>query len=127
MGGQLSQWATAISDLEFLERKNQEPPWYKSFSSSVQAEAVEIFAAKRKAQAMRDELKQYVQFSYGQSAWNEFVSIEAKVRKQRQEHEYRKQEIKESIISAALLVLSMSGIAALLLTFAFLYYSYKMQ
>jgi hypothetical protein len=124
MGGQLSQWASAISDLEFLERRVQNPPWYKAFSSSVQAEAIEIFAAKHKAQAMRDELKQYVQFSHGQSAWNELLAIEAKIRVQRQEHEYRKQEIKDNIISGVLLFLSLTSITAMLTLFAWIYVSY---
>ena len=124
MGGQLSQWATAISDLDFIERRVQEPPWYKAFSSSIQAEAVEIFAAKHKAQAMRDELKQYIQFSHGQSAWNELLAIEAKIRVQRQEHEYRKQEIKENIISGLLLLLSLTSITAMLTLFAWVYFSY---
>jgi hypothetical protein len=124
MGGQLSQWASAISDLEFLERRVQNPPWYKAFSSSVQAEAIEIFAAKHKAQAMRDELKQYVQFSHGQSAWNELLAIEAKIRVQRQEHEYRRQEIKDNIISGVLLFLSLTSITAMLTLFAWIYVSY---
>jgi len=124
MGGQLSQWASAISDLEFLERRVQNPPWYKAFSSSVQAEAIEIFAAKHKAQAMRDELKQYVQFSHGQSAWNELLAIEAKIRVQRQEHEYRKQEIKDNIISGVLLFLSLTSITAMLTLFIMVYVSY---
>lgn len=124
MGSQLSQWASAISDLEFLERRVQNPPWYKAFSSSVQAEAIEIFAAKHKAQAMRDELKQYVQFSHGQSAWNELLAIEAKIRVQRQEHEYRKQEIKDNIISGVLLFLSLTSITAMLTLFIMVYVSY---
>lgn len=124
MGSQLSQWASAISDLEFLERRVQNPPWYKAFSSSVQAEAIEIFAAKHKAQAMRDELKQYVQFSHGQSAWNELLAIEAKIRVQRQEHEYRRQEIKDNIISGVLLFLSLTSITAMLTLFIMVYVSY---
>ena len=63
MGGQLATWAGAISDIEFLERKNAEPPWYKTFSSSVQAEAIQIFAAKRQLEAQRNELRTFVQYS----------------------------------------------------------------
>lgn len=125
MGGQLSQWATAISDLDFIERRVQEPPWYKAFSSNIQAEAIEIFAAKHKAQAMRDELKQYIQFSHGQSAWNELLAIEANIRKQRQQHEYRRQEIKEAIISGILLFLALTSITAMLTLFAWVYISYQ--
>lgn len=98
MGSQLSQWAGALSDLDFLENKAKNPPWYKSFGGSAQQEAIEIFAAKRKAQAMRDELKLYIQYSYGPSAWDELVRIEAQVRKERAIHDHRKAEIKDKII-----------------------------
>lgn len=30
MGGQLSQWAGAIADLDFADRQVQKPPWYKA-------------------------------------------------------------------------------------------------
>ena len=30
MGGQLTQWAGAISDLDFADRQNAKPPWYKT-------------------------------------------------------------------------------------------------
>jgi hypothetical protein len=97
MTGQLVSWSSAVSDLEFLERRSKEPPWYKTLSGSVQAEAVEIFAAKKKIEQQRNELKQFISFSMGQSAWEEFLAIEAKVRKQKQQHDHRKAEIKEKI------------------------------
>lgn len=98
MTGQLVSWSSAVSDLEFLERRSKEPPWYKTLSGSVQAEAVEIFAAKKKIEQQRNELKQFISFSMGQSAWEEFLAIEAKVRKQKQQHDHRKAEIKEKIM-----------------------------
>jgi hypothetical protein len=54
------------------------------------------------------------------------LSIEAKIRVQRQQHEYRRQEIKENIISGILLFLSLTSITAMLTLFAWLYYSYQM-
>lgn len=116
MGSQLSTWATAISDLEFLESKTKNPPWYKTFSSNVQAEAVEIFAARKKIEAQRAELKQFIQFSYGQSAWEELLRIEAQVRKQRQQTAYKKQELKETIITITVVCLTLlAGIGGLIL------------
>ena len=102
MSGQLSQWAGAMSDLGRAETKAKNPPWWKSLNGSVEQEAMEIFAAKRKAEAMRKELKQYISFSMGPSAWDELIRIEAQVRKQKKEQEYRKEEIKEAIITWAL-------------------------
>lgn len=101
----LGKFAEAISDLTFVENKIKNPPWYKSFSGSVEQEAIEIFAAKKKADAMRDELKNFISFSYGLSAWNELLAIEAQVRKERQEQIYKKQELKEKIVSVIIVIL----------------------
>lgn len=99
MSGQLSQWAGAMSDLGRAETKAKNPPWWKALSSDVEREAMEIFAAKRKAEEMRKELKQFILFSMGPSAWEELISIEGDVRKRKKEQEYRKEEIKEAIIT----------------------------
>ena len=54
MSGQLTQWAGAMSDLSYAEQKNKNPPWWKALNGqSVEAEALAIFTAKRKAEAMR--------------------------------------------------------------------------
>lgn len=121
MGGQLSQWASAISDLEYFERKAEDPPWYKAFSGNAQAEAMEVFAAKKKIEAQRNELRTYIQFSYGQSGWEEFLRTEADIRKRRQAHEHRKAEIKEMIISGILIFLMVSSISAFLALVLWLY------
>ena len=121
MGGQLAEWAGAISDLEFLERRVQDPPWYKVFSGSVQQEAVAVFAAKKQAEAQRDQLRQYIQFSYGQSAWDELLRIEATVRKQRADHVHRKAEIKDAIVSALLIALMVTSVTAFVTVLAWLY------
>jgi hypothetical protein len=47
MGGQLATWAGAISDIDYLAAKAADPPWWKA-GANVQAEAIEIFAAKKK-------------------------------------------------------------------------------
>lgn len=99
MSGQLSQWAGAMSDLGRAETKAKNPPWWKSLNGSVEQEAMEIFAAKRKAEAMRKELKQFISLTMGPSAWEELIRIEAEVRKRKKEQEYRKEEIKEAIIT----------------------------
>ena len=98
MGGQLSQWAGAIADLYFADRQCQKPPWYKALGGGVEAQAMEIFAAKTKAAAMRKELKSYISAMYGPSKWEEILEIEAQLRKQKREHEHRQMEIKQAII-----------------------------
>jgi len=60
---------------------------------------MEVFAAKRKAEQMRKELKDYISFTMGPSAWDELVATEAKIRKQKKDQEYRKAEMQEAIIT----------------------------
>ena len=117
MSGQLAQWAGAMSDLSYAEQKNKNPPWWKALNGqSVEAEALEIFTAKKKAEAMRKELKDWISFSMGPSAWDELVATEGRIRKQKKEQEYRKAEIQEAIITwTATGLLLASGIGALIL------------
>ena len=99
MSGQLTKWAGHMADLGQAEKQVKNPPWWKSLGGSVEAESLEVFAAKRKADSMRKELKDYISFTMGPSAWDELVAIEAKIRKQKREHEYRKAELQEAIIT----------------------------
>ena len=116
MSGQLAQWAGAMSDLSYAEQKNKNPPWWKALNGqSVEAEALEIFTAKKKAEAMRKELKDWISFSMGPSAWDELVATEGRIRKQKKEQEYRKAEIQEAIITWTVTgLLLASGIGALI-------------
>jgi len=98
MGGQLSKWAGAIADLDFADKQNRKPAWYKTLGGGVEAQAMEIFAAKQKAASMRQELKDYISVMYGPSKWQEILEIEADLRKQKREHEHRQMEIKQAII-----------------------------
>lgn len=120
MGSQLATWAGAISDIEFLAKKAENPPWWK-VGGSVQAEAIELFAAKKKAEQQRAELKQFIQYSYGQSAWEELLRIEGQVRKQRAANDYRKAEAKETMVTIAIVLLMMAaGIGGLIVFVMFL-------
>ena len=106
MSGQLTQWAGCMSDLAYAEQKNKNPPWWKALNGqSVEAEALEIFTAKKKAEAMRKELKDWISFSMGPSAWDELVATEGRIRKQKKDQEYRKAEIQEAIVTWTLSIL----------------------
>ena len=100
MHGQLTQWAGHMADLGQAEKQNKNPPWWKSLNSdSIEAQSLAIFTAKKKAESMRKELKDWISFSMGPSAWDELVAIEGKIRKQKREQEYRKAEMQEAIIT----------------------------
>ena len=119
MSGQLTQWAGCMSDLSYAEQKNKNPPWWKALNGgSVEAEALEIFTAKRKAESMRKELKDWISFSMGPSAWDELVATEGKIRKKKKDQEYRKAEIQEAIVTwtlSILIILTGAGMLGLIL------------
>jgi len=118
MHGQLTKWAGHMSDLGQAEKQVKNPPWWKSLGGSVEAESLEVFTAKRKAESMRKELKDYISFTMGPSPWDELVAIEAKIRKQKKEQEYRKAELQEAIITwtiSGLLLIKGFGILGFIL------------
>ena len=48
MGSQLSQWAGAMSDLDFAEKQSQKPSVFQILGVGVEQQAMEIFSAKKK-------------------------------------------------------------------------------
>lgn len=113
MSGQLSQWGKAFSDFSYAEEKTKNPPWY-SFKGSDTSTAIEIFAQKKKMQAMRKEIKDFISFQYGPKAWEEVLHIEAQMRKQRKEELYRKEEFKRAVIEWVVGILAIVTGAAIL-------------
>ena len=94
MYGQMGKWMGAISDINHAEKMNKKPPLFKKLfnGSSIEQEAMEIFAAKKKAEAMETELRNFVNLSYGPNAWNEIIRLQGKIRKDRQKMIYDKEE-----------------------------------
>tara|TARA_R100000388_G_C7238048_1_gene159265 strand:+ start:1421 stop:1909 length:489 start_codon:yes stop_codon:yes gene_type:complete len=99
--GQLSKWASAMSDLNHLEQKHKQNniPWWKKMSGSVEAEALAVFEAKTKADHMREELYSFLSAHWGPSYVKELKKIEGQIRKQRKEQLYKKQEAIEKLIT----------------------------
>ena len=104
MSSQLSKWAGAMSDLSYAEQKNKNPPWWKALGGSVEADALEIFTAKRQAASMREELKSWISFQMGPSAWEELIRTEGAIRKMKKDQEYKKAEMLESIVTWGLTI-----------------------
>jgi len=104
MAGTLSQWAGAMSDLDFAHKQAQNPPMFKKLfgSSQIEQNALEAWGHKNKAKEMREEMRKHISFYYGPSAWDEIVAIEAKMRKERREAEYAKIERQQQIMEIVL-------------------------
>ena len=114
MAGDLSRWMGAVSDIKKADEYNKKPPIFKKLfnAGSVEEEAMQIFMAKKKAEDMRNELKQIISFTRGPSAWEELLRTEADIRKKRQQAIYDQQERRKQIlewIAIGVLVLVVGG------------------
>ena len=94
MGKDLGRWMGAMSDLKKAHEYTQKPPLFKKIfqAGSVEEEAMAAFMAKKKAEDMRDELRQIISFTRGPSAWQELINMEAQIRKDRQKAIYDQKE-----------------------------------
>jgi len=91
--GQMAQWYTALSDLGEAERVAKNPPLFKRLTSSksVEQEALEIFAHRRKAQAQEKELREIIIYAYGADAWKELIGLRRRIRLEREKAIYAQQ------------------------------------
>ena len=114
IGGTLSSWSKAVSDMDFLDEKAKKPPMYKMFTNN-QANALDEWTKKQKLKEMRTELKEYISFVYGPSAWKEIVRIEAQQRKEQRELVYKKQEALDNLINGVIIgVIVLAGVGCII-------------
>lgn len=107
MAGDLGRWMNAMSDLSEAEKQAKNPPLFKklAFKGSVEEEAMHAFAAKKKADDMRYELKQWISMTLGSSHWEELVRMEGQIRKQRQETIYKQAERRRKFVEWASIII----------------------
>ena len=127
MAGDHSRWMGAVSDVDQAEKQAKNPPLFKKlmYASSIEQQALEAYAAKKKLEQQRAELKQYLIFSFGPNAWNELLAMEGQIRKDRQKQIYaRKEAIQKfiNILAITLLCFTIIGFIALLV---YLWYQKK--
>ena len=91
------KFAGAYSDINYAAEKAKNPPWWK-FGGSAEEEAMNIFTAQKKIQQMKQDVETMISFTYGQKGLEEYKDTLRRVRKQRQESEYRKAEFIEALI-----------------------------
>ena len=121
MVGDLSKWMGAVSDVANIERRAKNPSMLRKVfnKQSVEQEALEAFAAKKKLQQQRDELKTFIMFAHGTSAWEELVQMEGQIRKRRQKEIYEAQERKEKILFWVILICTLGIGTAILVAIAY--------
>jgi len=115
MAGDLSRWMGAVSDVDHLHKSSKSPSMLKKMfaAQSVEQEAIEAFAAKKKLQQQRDDLKTYIMFTQGTKAWDELLQTEADIRKQRKKRVYEAQQRREKILNIVFICLALAALTAL--------------
>ena len=93
MSKDLGRWMGAIQDVKEGHNKAKG----RTFGS-VEEEALESFAALKKAQQMENELRNFVNLSYGPNALAEVLRIQAQIRLKKKEALKEAQRKKERII-----------------------------
>lgn len=120
--GDVSRWMRMASDVDNAAKQSKTPPIFKKLfaAGSVEEEALASYAAKKKLEAQRQELKTFLNMSYGPQAWADLIRLEGKIRRQRQEAIYKQQELKRQIlegIAIAMLALLCLGLLAVMFWF----------
>ena len=102
----------AVSDIDQASKLNKKPPLFKKIfnGSSIEQEAMDIFAAQKKAQAMEQELKTFVNMTHGPGSWDEILRLQGKIRKDRQKAIYEQQMRQREILNAIGLIILVIGI-----------------
>ena len=93
MSKDLGRWMGAIQAVKegHSKKKNR-------MFGSVEEEALETFAIKKKAIAMENELRTFVNMNYGPNAWNEVIRIQAEIRKQKKEAQIEAQQRQRQMV-----------------------------
>jgi molecular chaperone GrpE (heat shock protein) len=113
MSKDLGRWMGAIQDVKDGHKKSKG----RTFGS-IEEEALETFAAKKKAEQMESELRTFVNYSHGPNAWNEVIRIQADIRLKKKEAiaEAKKLQAKriENIILGVLVLFFLGAVGAVL-------------
>lgn len=99
MAGDLGRWMNAIHHV----KKEHNVAKGRRFGS-VEEEALETFAAKKKAEQMENELRNFIIGQYGMNAWQEIIRIQGELRKKQKEEARKKAEEREQLIYNATII-----------------------
>ena len=118
MSGDIGRWMGAVSDVDNAEKQAKNPPLFgKLFKAgSIEEAALSAYAAKKKLEEQRYELKMFLNLTHGPKAYDELLQMEGQIRKQRQQTIYKQQQIRRQIgeaIAWFLLVVIIGGFIAL--------------
>jgi hypothetical protein len=98
MAGDIGRWMGAIQTVKTSHEKAKSRRF-----GSIEEEALETYAAKKKAEKMEDELRNFLISNYGINAWNDVIRIQGQLRKQKLEEQRLRQKRIEEIVNILLI------------------------
>ena len=119
MSGDLSRWMGAVSDVDNAEKQAKNPGVFDKLfgANSIEATALQAYAAKKKLEEQRYELKVFLNMTHGPQAYDELLAMEGQIRKDRQKQVYARQKLRQQFgdgIAIFILICTVLGFLALL-------------
>ena len=110
MSQDLSRGVGGGAGIDNAHKAAKNPSLFRKVISgkTIEQEAIEAFSAKTQLEQQRNDLRTFIQYSHGQSKWDELLRMEADIRKRRQKEVYDKQKFKEKVITIVALVIVLS-------------------
>ncbi len=93
MAGDLGRWMNAINAVKTSHSKAKGRRF-----GSVEEEALETFAAKKKAEQMENDLRNFIVGQYGVNAWQDIIRIQAELRKKQKEEQMRLAQKRDQLV-----------------------------
>ena len=114
MMSDVGRWMSAIENI-----KNPQNKKFKKIAN-VEQQALDEFGAKKKAQAMEIELKNYMIATFGMKAWDELLRIQGQIRKKRKIQLAYEKKQREDMINGIIIFIGIGcGGIGLIIAFAF--------
>ena len=99
----VARWQASASDILYAsqrQKKRTNPLKQVVFAESVEAEAAQMFAAKKRIENQRKEIITLLQYAYGNEGLEEYRNCMKEVQAQRQREVYAQQEAKDTIVKS---------------------------
>ena len=115
----VARWQGHASDVLYANKRQEKwtnPLKKVVFADSIEAEAAQMFAAKKRIETQRKEVITLLQYAYGNEGLEEYRNCMKEVQAQRQREVYAQQEAKDALIKSFWIAV-LVGIAGLLITF----------
>jgi len=119
----------ASADIDNAEKQTKNPSALQRIfkGNQIEASAIEAVVAKKKMAKQRQEMKVFLNMTYGPNAWNDVLKMEGDIRKRRQKEIYDRKAFINKIweyIAWFILFITIVGFIIILI---FLYKEHKLK